>query len=108
MLRRVDRALGGRGRCYGTPRRGRHRRVGPTRMGRPLRGDLRRTATAPAGDVLPRPPAVNESGTFALERLASLGPFFTLRTNCLDDGPGWHPVTECLTDCAEGDPTHRR
>jgi hypothetical protein len=46
---------------------------------------------------------VNEGRPFVLDRLASLGPFFTLRTNCLNDGPGWRPVTDCLTDCADGD-----
>jgi hypothetical protein len=40
---------------------------------------------------------------FALDRLAPLGPFFTLRTNCLSDGLGWRRVTDCLTGGAHGD-----
>jgi hypothetical protein len=40
---------------------------------------------------------------FALERLSTFGPFFTLRSGSLDSNLGWRRVSDCLNDVDDDD-----
>jgi hypothetical protein len=41
--------------------------------------------------------------TFALERLSTLGPFFTLRSGSMDSSVGWRRVSDCLKEVGDDD-----